>query len=182
MMRSRRLLPTLLGLLLVVALIALRVADPYPLQVARDVAFDTFQRIKPRTGPEGPVRVVDIDEASLRTIGQWPWPRSKLALLTDRLTQLGAAAIGYDVLFPEPDRMSPSALAALVPGADVSKFPDNDALFATSLGQSRAVLGFSEAVAGPPMSGTAKIGFAISGSDPTTALPAIKGAVTPLQR
>jgi adenylate cyclase len=180
-MRSRRLLPTVLGLLLVLALVALRIADPYPLQVARDVAFDTFQRIKPRTGPEGPVRVVDIDEASLKTIGQWPWPRSKLATLTDRLTQLGAAAIGYDILFPEPDRMSPNALAALVPGADVSKFPDNDALFATSLGRSRAALGFSEAAAGLPMSGTAKSGFAISGSDPTQSLPPLSGAVTPLQ-
>src|SRR4051812_35078802 len=143
MFRSRRVLPTLLGLLLVLGLIALRIADPYPLQVARDVAFDTFQRIKPRTGPEGPVRVVDIDEASLAKMGQWPWPRSELATLTDRLTQLGAAAIGYDVLFPEPDRMSPSALAALVPGVEASKFPDNDTLFAASLQHSRAVLGFS---------------------------------------
>ena len=179
-MRSRRSLPTLFGLLIVVALIALRIADPYPLQVARDVAFDTFQRIKPRTGPEGPVRVVDIDEASLKSIGQWPWPRAKLATLTDRLTQLGAAAIGYDVLFPELDRMSPSALAALFPGADVSKFPDNDALFADALKQSRAVLGFSDAVHGQPMSGVAKSGFAISGSDPTPALPPLTGAVTPL--
>ncbi len=89
-MFNRRLLPTLLGLLIVLALIALRIADPYPLQVARDTAFDTFQRIKPRTGPAGPVRVVDIDEASLKTLGQWPWPRDRIALLTDRLTQLGA--------------------------------------------------------------------------------------------
>ncbi len=122
-MFNRRLLPTLLGLLIVLALIALRIADPYPLQVARDTAFDTFQRIKPRTGPAGPVRVVDIDEASLKTLGQWPWPRDRIALLTDRLTQLGAVAIGFDVLFPEPDRMSPAMIAALVPGVDASKFP-----------------------------------------------------------
>src|SRR5690242_9189216 len=111
-MSNRRLLPTLLGLILVLLLTGLRVADPYPLQVMRQVAFDTFERLKPRTGPQGPVRVVDIDEASLTRLGQWPWPRDRLALLTDRLTQLGAAAIGYDVLFPEPDRLSPKTLAA----------------------------------------------------------------------
>ncbi len=179
-MFNRRLLPTLLGLLLVVVLTVLRIADPYPLQVARDVAFDSFQRLKPRTGPEGPVRVVDIDEASLSRFGQWPWPRDQLALLTQRLQQLGAAAIGYDVLFPEADRMSPSRLAKILPGVDPSKLPDNDATFAAALAQSPSILGFSEASGGTPMTGVAKSGFAISGDDPTPALPRITGAVVPL--
>jgi adenylate cyclase len=178
---NRRLLPTLFGLLLVLLLVVLRVADPYPLQVARDVAFDTLERLKPRTGPEGPVRVIDIDEASLAKFGQWPWPRDRLAELTSRLTQLGAAAIGFDVLFPEPDRMSPRQLATLVPGVDLSKFPDTDAAFATALSQSRSVLGFSESSAGQPMAGVPKSGVAVSGSDPTPALPKLIGAVAPLQ-
>jgi adenylate cyclase len=179
-MGNRRLWPTLLGLVLVLLLTGLRIADPYPLQVARQVAFDTFERLKPRTGSEGPVRVVDIDEASLSKLGQWPWPRDRLALLTDRLTQLGAAAIGFDVLFPEPDRLSPKALAALVPGLDATSLPDNDATFAAAVRKGHVVLGFSRATNAGPMTGGPKGGIAISGSDPTPALPQLSGAVVPL--
>ena len=55
-----------------------------------------------------PVRVVDIDEDSLKAVGQWPWPRTVLADLVDKLAAGGAAAIGFDIVFPEPDRMSPA--------------------------------------------------------------------------
>ena len=114
----RRALPFLVGLGVVLLLGIMQVADPYPVQVLREIAFDTYQRLKPRPPADFPVRVVDIDEASLAEIGQWPWPRDRLALLTDRLTELGAAAIAFDALFPEHDRMSPSRIAATVPGVD----------------------------------------------------------------
>ncbi|MEP7240166.1 MAG: CHASE2 domain-containing protein, partial [Devosia sp.] len=175
-----RLLPTLFGLAIVVLLTVLRIADPYPLQVARDVGFDVYQRLKPRTGPAGPVRVLDIDEASLAQYGQWPWPRDLMARITDRLTALGAAAIGFDVIFAEPDRLSPKTLAALVPGLDAASMPDNDVTFATALAQSRSVVGFSLSPAAPPLVMPAKAGFAISGSDPKPSLPQVRGAVTPL--
>ncbi|HWA17382.1 MAG TPA: adenylate/guanylate cyclase domain-containing protein [Devosia sp.] len=178
---NRRLLPTLIGLLLVVALVALRAADPYPIQVLRDIAFDTFQRIQPRTGPEGPVRIVDIDEKSLAAIGQWPWPRDKIALLNDRLMQLGAAAIAYDVLFPEPDRLSPRRLGESVPGIDSSTLADNDEIFAAALSRSNAMLGFASSAAAPPLQGGPKGGFAVSGTDPTPSLSVLHGAVAPLK-
>ena len=60
--------------------------------------------------PRPPVHVIDIDEAALDLYGQWPWPRSYMAALTDRLFAHGAAAVGYDVLFPEPDRTSPERI------------------------------------------------------------------------
>ena len=126
-MISRKLLPTLLGVALVLLLAVLRLGDPLPVATIRDMGFDLYQHLQPRAGDDSPVRVVDIDEASLATYGQWPWPRSQLATLTDRLTELGAASIGYDVLFAEPDRMSAG----------------NDAQFAASLGRSNTVLGFS---------------------------------------
>ncbi|MEQ1900073.1 MAG: adenylate/guanylate cyclase domain-containing protein [Devosia sp.] len=179
-MLGRRLIPTLLGLALVLGLAALRVADPYPLQVLRELAFDSYQRILPRSGPAGPVRVVDIDEASLAKLGQWPWPRDRMALLTERLMQLGAAAIAFDVLFPEPDRLSPKVIGQSLPGVDVSKLADNDELFAAALKQSPSVLGFSSAPSAPKLEGNAKGGFAISGSDPKGSIALLKGAVTPL--
>lgn len=163
-MLQRRLLPTVLGLALVMGLALLRLADPLPVAAIRDMGFDFYQRVLPRAGADSPVRVVDIDDASLARLGQWPWPRAMLATLTDRVAELGAAAIGYDMLFPEPDRL----------GAD------NDAAFATALGKSNTVLGFSVSSSAPRLTLQAKAGIAISGSDPAPSLPPITGAVAPL--
>src|SRR5688500_4601640 len=95
----RRLLPIFAGLVVVVLLTLLRIADPYPTQVLREIAFDLYQRLHPRPAADYPVRVIDIDEKALAELGQWPWPRDRLATIADRLTELGAAAIGFDVLF-----------------------------------------------------------------------------------
>ena len=46
--------------------------------------FDNFQRAEPRPYEDAGVRVVDIDEETIRRLGQWPWPRTDIALLTDR--------------------------------------------------------------------------------------------------
>ena len=100
-------------LLLLFALVELRHVDPRPLEELRLRTFDLFQVLRPRQQTIRPVVIVDIDEASLKEIGQWPWPRTVLADIVTRLTGLGAAAIGFDVVFAEPDRMSPNALADL---------------------------------------------------------------------
>ena len=47
-----------------------------------------------------------VDDESLAVFGQWPWPRTRLAELTNKLGELGAAAILYDFIFAEPDRMT----------------------------------------------------------------------------
>lgn len=176
----RRLLPILAGLVVVVMLTFLRIADPFPVQVLREIAFDFYQRLHPRPQAEFPVRVIDIDETALAEFGQWPWPRDRLATLTDRLTELGAAAIGFDVLFPESDRMSPSRIAAGLPGVDASTLPDYDAIFAASLSRSPSILGFSRTPAGKPLVGGPKGGFAISGPDPTERIPFLTGTAQPI--
>ena len=66
--------------LLCLALIhPLRAWDPGPVQLLRDLAFDTYQRAKPRKQDvaESLVRVIDIDDESLAKHGQWPWPRTR---------------------------------------------------------------------------------------------------------
>jgi class 3 adenylate cyclase len=45
---------------------------------------------------------VDIDDATLDVVGAWPWPRTKLALMTDEMHRAGARAIAFDILFTEP--------------------------------------------------------------------------------
>ena len=99
------------ALALLIGLAALRIADPLPLEELRVRVFDIYQVLHPRVAKQRPVVIVDIDEKSLKTIGQWPWPRTRVAELVSKLTQMGAAAIGFDIVFAEPDRMSPGLAA-----------------------------------------------------------------------
>jgi adenylate cyclase len=96
---ARRLV-SLFPFVLLALVLAVRAWDPVPLQQARALVFDTYQRISPRVYEPGlPVRIVDIDDASLARIGQWPWPRTILAELVERLAAAGAAVVAFDIVF-----------------------------------------------------------------------------------
>ena len=94
-------------LALLIGFAALRVADPAPVEEIRVRTFDAFQRIDPRKKTSRPVTIVDIDDKSLKKLGQWPWPRTRMAELVSEITRLGAVVIGFDAVFPEPDRLNP---------------------------------------------------------------------------
>jgi adenylate cyclase len=137
----------LIALILLVDLLVVRWWNPEPLEAMRFKFFDMFQQWLPREESAYPVVIVDVDEASLAQLGQWPWPRSVLASLINRLRQDGAAAIGFDVVFAEPDRnlsIDTARLLALPP-ADLRQalidLRTNDTIFAESLRQGRVVLG-----------------------------------------
>ena len=49
---------------------------------------------------------VDIDDDSLSALGQWPWPRYRIAQLIERIAAAHPSAIAMDIVFPEPDRTS----------------------------------------------------------------------------
>src|ERR1700738_411435 len=89
----------LVCLALLIGLAALRIADPAPVEELRVRTFDTFQRIDPRVKTVRPVTIVDIDEKSLAKLGQWPWPRTRIAHLGTHLTKLGAVVIAFDIVF-----------------------------------------------------------------------------------
>jgi len=100
--------------------------------------FDTYQRIAPRAFEDAGVRIIDIDERSLDEMGQWPWPRTRLAELIYRLRLAGAQVVGFDIVFAEPDRTSPARVVHDWPKNDNSDalaklaetLPDHDLLFA----------------------------------------------------
>ncbi len=177
-----------IGVVLLFGLTALRAIDPAPAQALRDVYFDTLQRLSPRVGTDLPVRVVDIDEASLQKLGQWPWPRDLLADLVDRIAAYGAAAIVFDVLFPEPDRMSPARVASdlaarglLAPGvtdADLAAL-DNDQRFARAIATGQVVLGTAASTDGGAAGLSSKAGFVEVGSTPSEGL-LVLGAMVPI--
>ena len=122
--------------------------DPVPVQVMRHTVFDQFQRWQPRTYQDTPVRIIAIDEESLQRLGQWPWPRTLMAELTTRLQAAQPGVIAFDVLFSEPDRTSPKAMAELwrAPSLlqeSLRQLPDHDAVFAQTIAQGKVVLGFA---------------------------------------
>ena len=135
--------------MLLVAFAALRVWDPAPVEEIRIRTFDTFQRIDPRTKTQRPVTIVDIDDKSMEKLGQWPWPRTRIADLITELTRLGAVVIAFDVVFSEPDRLNPDAVAQTIRNLDeetrarLSSLPSNDQVLADALRNSRVVLGES---------------------------------------
>ena len=71
--------------------------------------FYPFESLYPNNS--GSFVFVNIDDNSLKTIGQWPWPRQISAKLIDKISHSGAAAIGVDILFAEKDRFSPDNLS-----------------------------------------------------------------------
>ena len=148
----RRLLLGALPFAVLAAMLALRAWDPLPLQQLRWLAFDQYQRLAPRDyDPDAPVKIVDIDDESLARIGQWPWPRTHLAKLLERLTQAGAAAIAFDMLFAERDRSSPEQVLKLwettleVPALrdTVAALPSHDSMLAAAIERAPAVTGFA---------------------------------------
>ncbi len=181
--------PWIVALLVLVNALLLRAIDPVGLTRLRDVAFDSFQRIKPRTyHPATPVRIVDIDEAALAEFGQWPWPRTIVARLIDKLTEKGAAVIAFDVVFAEPDRSSISRmvkdLVAFTDPATVQKLAaaiqDNDKVLADAIAHSRVVLGFGFDPHGGSQAPKRMFGTAFAGDDPSQFLPVQQGTVKPL--
>ena len=82
-----------------------------PVAAVRQYLFDTYQRTFPRQRQGQSVAIVGIDENSLKAVGQWPWPRNKLAELIDAIAEHRPAAIGLDIYMPESDQTSPEQVA-----------------------------------------------------------------------
>jgi adenylate cyclase len=158
------------GLLFLGACILLRAADPTLMSTLRGAGFDTLQRVWPRQSSPQAVRVVDIDEASLHKLGQWPWPRDRVATMVENLNSLGAAAIVFDIIFAEPDRTSPSVL---MENPDLQKnfptlnskgaLPNYDQIFASTLAGKPVVGAFAGATSSGRTASAPKASFAQTG-------------------
>ncbi len=148
-------------------LISIVVLLPFLLHNRGDMDIPALDRIEqfaydarlvltmPQT-PDERIVIVDIDEKSLTAEGQWPWGRNKLARLVDNLfDKYGVTVVGFDAVFPEPDRGSGLAvLASLAEGSlstdteFIEQLPrlrntlDWDNIFAESLRERSTVMGY----------------------------------------
>jgi adenylate cyclase len=188
--RSRGGKATGAAILALSALTLLRVYSPAIVTELQERTFDTYQRIKPRAYADYPVRIAVIDDASIDAFGQWPWSRSRLAALTGRLAELGAAVVSFDMLFPETDRTNPARIAqeladsetpeAKAAAAALATLPDHDKAFAEALAKTSSVLGFTTTLEANSARPPVKSGLAFVGVEPTKVLIPFRGAVVSL--
>jgi adenylate cyclase len=178
----------LAGLLPVLLVALVKLAAPAGFGQVSGLVFDAYQRLSPRAYRDAGVRVVDIDDESVRRLGQWPWPRSDLAALTRTIADAHAAAIAFDIVPSEADRTSPRFLAEREGRAGATPtqlaalraLPDPDSRFAEALGQAPTVLGFFLTQDGSGTQVRPKAGFAVAGTDPGASLTDDSGAILPL--
>lgn len=140
-------LPVLVSLCVLGLAVALKANDVGFMESLKLRVFDLYQHYLPRTYQPMGVRIVDIDDASLAKLGQWPWPRPLIGKIISRLNELGAGVVAFDIVFAEPDRTSPSQLAPL--WADkpelveaLKNAPDHDAVFSQYVGGANVVTGY----------------------------------------
>ena len=171
-----------IGIALTLFMIVLAGRDVTVFLQARDVVHDALMRGQPRVyQDDAPVHIIDIDEASLGVYGQWPWPRTYLAVLTEKLYQHGAVAVGFDVLFAERDRTAaaPGPITVADPSAALRppEIPSDahDLRFAEALAMGPSVLG----VAGAPdgVRPVPRAGVSFTGTSPPSALTSYRAVL-----
>ena len=140
----------LIGYTLLLGFLALHFINPAPVEFARLKVFDYYQQFKPREIPlpqNKRVTIIDIDEQSLETIGQYPWPRNIMAKLIDNAMAMGAGLIAFDIVFAEPDGKDLGTVAKIAKGLspEITKLLtsrlSNDQILANSIKKGRVVLG-----------------------------------------
>lgn len=158
-LRSRRFIGQFGLSLLLVALLLGQVAglyDLYFVQRLEAALYDFKTRLFRAQGVDERIAIVDIDERSLREVGRWPWSRDKTARLTRVLfEQYGVAAVGFDIVFAEPDQSSGLPVLDRLAKEDLAAEAgflallkrlrpklDYDAQLASALGLGPTVLGY----------------------------------------
>ncbi|MEE8342376.1 MAG: CHASE2 domain-containing protein, partial [Gammaproteobacteria bacterium] len=107
---KRYAVPALGGLLLVALSLGFQLTTNEFLKSLRDrmewVVYDLRLKftLPKKTELHPIIAIVDIDEKSLGVEGRWPWPRTKIADLADKLFEQGVSLAVFDVFFVEPER------------------------------------------------------------------------------
>jgi HD-GYP domain-containing protein (c-di-GMP phosphodiesterase class II) len=136
--RAARYTAIAVGTSAAVLLAVLAAVRPVLLARLDDAAYDALLRALSDSTPSGQVIIVNIDERSLAAVGQWPWPRTRIAQLVTNLRDLGASVVGMDIIFAEADRQ----LEPPRPGQMEVPIAADDEL-ARALRGGRVVLGYA---------------------------------------
>ena len=102
---------------------------------------DTLFKIRGEIPNNENVFIVDIDEKSLKTLGQWPWSRDKIAQILENLTNAGVGLMAFDVVFAEEDRSSPHKIFDKY-NVKMDNIPNYDEVFANVVANTPTILGY----------------------------------------
>ncbi len=134
------------ALVVLAILVIVRALDPAAVQSLRLRGFDFLEELAPRKYQPVPVAIVTIDDKSLAQYGQWPWSRARVAQLVDKIAAGKPSVLGVDIIFAEPDRLSPGRLADSDPEIpanivdELSQLPSHETMLADSLRKVPTVL------------------------------------------
>ena len=104
----------------------------------RDFMFNIRGEIEPKSNS---VIIIDIDEKSLQSLGQWPWSRDILSKILENLKNSEIAIIGLDIVFAEEDRTSPDKLLKKY-NIENKNLPNFDSQFAQTVASTPTILGY----------------------------------------
>jgi adenylate cyclase len=134
------------ALVVLAMLVIVRSLDPAVVQSLRLRGFDFLEQLAPRKYQPLPVEIVAIDDKSLAQYGQWPWSRARVAQLVDKIAAGKPSVLGVDIIFAEPDRLSPGRLIDSDPeipsqlAGELSHLPSHEAVLADALRKVPTVL------------------------------------------
>jgi len=156
-----------------------------PMQRAEAWLYDSRLKWTAPSGPDDRIAILDIDEASLKSVGRWPWSRDQMARLVDQLfDRYGVAAVGFDVVFAEPDTSSGLASLQTLAQHDLAASRDFQAALKQLTPRLDYDARFAHALAGRPVSLgyyfiPAGLGDAKTGVLPPPSLPVAMGEGAP---
>ena len=117
---------------------------------------EIFFNIRGEVPVSNKVIIIDIDEKSIKALGQWPFSRVHMAQVIANLANSNAGVIGIDVIFSEYDRNSPAFMAKSL--NVTGNFLDSDELLANVISQTPTIVGYfftnGESKNSPPKSKT----------------------------
>jgi adenylate cyclase len=127
-------------------LVIVRALNPAILQNLRLRGFDFLEHLAPRKYQPLRVGIVAIDDRSLAQYGQWPWSRARVAQLVEKIAAGKPSVLGVDIIFAEPDRLSPGRLVESDPeipaqiASELSKLPTHESVLADAIRKVPTVL------------------------------------------
>jgi adenylate cyclase len=139
------------GVVISLLTVFLYIFQPELLQFIDYKIYDGYIQSTPSKKKSDIPVIIDIDEESLEALGQWPWPRYRLARLLDKISSSGAISTGIDILLSEPDRTSPERIQKQLKndlGVNINfhnlpeHLQNNDQILADTLGRGTFTLGF----------------------------------------
>ncbi|MFZ2061150.1 MAG: CHASE2 domain-containing protein [Candidatus Binatus sp.] len=151
------------ALVVLALLVIVRALDPAVVQSLRLRGFDFLEQLALRKYQPLPVEIVAIDDKSLAQYGQWPWSRARLAQLVDKIASGKPSVLGVDVIFAEPDRLSPGRLVNSDPeipasvAGELSRLPSHETVLADALRKVPTVLAAGVSDEGHPRSAPSRV-------------------------